>query len=153
MNINPVFTEYTDAETFIFPDAITLKILLSGTQTNGQYAIFEDIVEPGIGPPRHIHHNQDEIFFFLEGSFDAEVGGKLYHPKPKDVVLIPKGTIHAFKNVGDQPGRLRYVFSPAQTIETMFREFYAAMQSGDFSEQQMADIAMNHGQEIVGPPL
>jgi hypothetical protein len=62
-------------------------------------------------------------------------------------------TVHAFKNVGETQGRLRYVFSPALTIEEMFRSFFAALQGGTLSEQVMAEIALEHGQEFVGPPL
>ena len=151
--MKPIHTEYSSAETLVFPEAITLKVLLKGSQTNGSHAIFEDIVEPGIGPGRHIHHHQDETFFFLEGTFDVEVGGKLYHMKPGDVAFIPKGTVHAFKNVGDDRGRLRYIFSPALTIEEMFRELHEAMSAGDFTDEIMGKIAQKHGQEFVGPPL
>ena len=73
--------------------------------------------------------------------------------KPGDVAFIPKGTVHAFKNVGNDRGRLRYVFSPALTMEEMFREFYEALNTGELSEQVMSDIALKHGQEFVGPPL
>lgn len=150
----PVHTEYSIAETLIFPDAITLKILLSGSQTDGKLAVFEDIVQPGIGPGRHIHHNQDETFFFLEGEFIAEVGEKMYDFKPGDVAFIPKGTVHAFKNVGNTPGRLRYVFSPADTIEAMFRDMYKTLElNGNLSFDDMSKIAMKHGQDFVGPPL
>jgi len=93
----PIHTKYENAETFVFPNAITLKVLLSGLDTDGSHAIFEDIVEPGIGPGRHIHHHQDETFFFLEGEFIAEVDGKMFEFKPGDVAFIPKGTVHVFK--------------------------------------------------------
>ena len=149
----PVHTEYASAETLIFPAGITLKVLLKASQTNGSHVIFEDIVESGVGPGRHIHHHQDETFFFLEGIFDVEVGGKLYQMKPGDVAFIPKGTVHAFKNVGENQGRLRYIFSPALTIEKMFREFYEALNTGELSEKIMSKIALKHGQEFVGPPL
>lgn len=149
----PIHSKYDSVETLVFPDAITLKILLSGKQTDGSQAIFEDIVEPGVGPGRHIHYNQDEIFFFLEGDFIAEVGGEMFQFKPGDVAFIPKGTVHAFKNVGKTKGRLRYIFSPADTIEDMFREMYSALQEGDLSFELMAEISKNHGQEFVGPPL
>ena len=149
----PIHSAYHQAETLVFPNAITLKILLSGKQTNGNQAIFEDIVEPGVGPIRHIHHHQDETFFFLEGQFIAEVGGQMMELQPGDIAFIPRGTVHAFKNVGDSPGRLRYVFSPALTIEEMFREFYAALSHGDLTPERMAEIAIRHGQEVVGPPL
>ena len=151
--MKPIHTQYSQVETLIFPDAITLKVLLSGHQTNGDLAIFEDIVEAGVGPPRHIHHHQDETFMFLEGEFIAEVDGKMYEFEPGDLAFIPKGTVHAFKNVGSTKGRLRYVFSPAASIEAMFREFYQLLENDNFSEQTMAAISTNHGQEIVGPPL
>ena len=67
--------------------------------------------------------------------------------------FIPKGTVHAFKNIGSDWGKLRYAFSPANTIEKMFREFFAALENGNITEDQMAKIAINHGQEFVGPPL
>ncbi|MEM7162639.1 MAG: cupin domain-containing protein [Bacteroidota bacterium] len=146
-------SKYTSAETLVFPDAITLKILLSGRDTNGAQAVFEDIVEPGIGPGRHIHHNQDEIFFFLEGDFIAEVGGEMFAFQPGDVAFIPRGTVHAFKNVGNTIGRLRYVFTPAETIEEMFREMHAALDQGELTLDQMAEISKNHGQEFVGTPI
>jgi len=149
----PIHTKYDSAETLVFPDAITLKILLSGKDTNGNQAVFEDIVEPGIGPGRHIHYNQDEIFFFLEGDFIAEVAGEMFEFKAGDVAFIPRGTVHAFKNVGKTKGKLRYIFSPAHTIEEMFREMYAALQEGSLSFEKMAEISKNHGQEFVGPPL
>ncbi len=151
--MQPIHTVYNNAETLVFPNAITLKILLSGAHTNGNLAVFEDIVEPSVGPGRHIHHEQDETFFFLEGQFIAEVGGQMYEFTPGDVAFIPRGTVHAFKNVGSSKGRLRYIFSPAATIEEMFRDFYSALQDGSFSFDKMAEISLRHGQEFVGPPL
>lgn len=151
--MKPIHTSYAKAETFVFPGAITLKVLISGKDTAGSCAVFEDIVEPGVGPGRHIHHEQDETFFFLEGSFDVEAAGVLYHMEPGDVAFVPRGTVHAFKNVGDTRGRLRYVFSPALTIEEMFRAFHATLEAGGIDAESMASIALKHGQEFVGPPL
>ena len=151
--MKPVRTIYAETEAMVFPGAITLRVLLSGSQTNGSHAVFEDIVEPGVGPGRHIHHEQDETFFFLEGKFDVEVGGVLHHMEAGDVAFVPRGTVHAFKNVGQHPGRLRYVFCPSLTVEAMFHEFFSSLQDGSFSESFMSEIASKHGQEFVGPPL
>ena len=73
--------------------------------------------------------------------------------KPGDVGFVPKGSVHAFKNVGSVPGRLRYVFTPAGTFEEMVRELFALSGGEQPSVEQMADVAMKHGQEFVGPPL
>jgi hypothetical protein len=59
--MKPAHTKYASAETLVFPDAITLKILLKGSQTNGSHTIIEDIVESGVGPSRHIHLQQDNV--------------------------------------------------------------------------------------------
>jgi oxalate decarboxylase/phosphoglucose isomerase-like protein (cupin superfamily) len=72
---------------------------------------------------------------------------------PGDVAFIPRGTVHAFKNVGATKGRLRYVFTPALKMETMFRAFHAAAQTGAITQDVMAQIAQDNGQEFVGPPL
>lgn len=149
----PVHIDHMAAEVLDFPGAITLRILLSGDQTDGGLAVFEDVVQPGIGPGRHIHHGQDETFFFLEGRFDVEVAGALHHMAPGDVAFVPRETVHAFKNVGDTVGRLRYVFSPALQIEAMFRALFAAQKGSELTAVAMADIAAKHGQTFVGPPL
>lgn len=151
--MQPVQTVYSNAELLDFPGAIKLRVLLSGRQTNGSHAVFEDIVEPGVGPGRHIHHGQDETFFFLEGSFDVEIDGVVYHMEPGDIGFVPRETVHAFKNVGATKGRIRYIFSPALRIEEMFRALYAAQIPESLTEQTMAKIAAVHGQEFVGPSL
>ena len=149
----PVHSVYDDVEAFDFPGVITLRILLSGSQTEGTVAVFEDIVQPGVGPGRHIHHGQDETFFFLVGSFDVEVGGTLHHMRPGDVAFVPRETVHAFKNVGDTAGRLRYVFSPALEMEAMFRAFIDAQKTAELTEEIMREFAADYGLSFVGPPL
>jgi Cupin domain len=34
------------------------------------------IYAAGLGPPRHIHSREDEIFYILEGSYELHVGGE-----------------------------------------------------------------------------
>ena len=68
----PVFHQtYADAieHQLDFPGQITLRVLIPGRATGGTVAMFEDIVQPSIGPPRHIHTEQDETFFVEEGVF------------------------------------------------------------------------------------
>lgn len=64
--MKPIHTKYSEAQTLVFPEAITRKVLLSGQQTEGDLAVFEDIVEPGVGPGRHIHHRKMRPLCFLK---------------------------------------------------------------------------------------
>lgn len=151
--MKPIHTDIATAETLDFPGVITFRVLLSGTETGGSHAVFEDVVQPGVGPGRHIHHAQDETFLFEEGRFDVEIDGVRHHMKPGDVGFVPRGSVHAFKNVGETVGRLRYVFTPAGAFEDMVRALYAVSEGGAPDMDEMARIALAHGQEFVGPPL
>ena len=71
--MKPVKSALAEAKTLDFPGAITFRVLLSGAQTGGTHAVFEDIVQPGVGPGRHVHRDQDETFLFEEGQFDEDL--------------------------------------------------------------------------------
>lgn len=124
-------TRYETANTFDFPEAITLRILLTSAETNGAQEVFEDIVQPGVGPGHHIRHAQVETFFPLEGEFVVEIDGVLHKIAPDDVAFIPRGSVHAFRNIGRTEGRLRYIISPALEMEAMFRAFHKAAEGGE----------------------
>ena len=53
-------------------DAITL--IATAEQTGGSIGVFEDTTSPGDGPPRHVHHGSDELFYILEGEFHILLG-------------------------------------------------------------------------------
>lgn len=86
---------------------------LTGDDTNGALFIWEDRVPPEAGPPPHIHHVQDEIFYVLEGqiAFFGEDGA--VEGGPGTLVFVPRGTVHAFKNVGKTDARMLITMTPA----------------------------------------
>ena len=148
-----LFVPEGKGECLTFPGAIELTFLVPGSATDGRFALFEDRVEPGMGPPRHIHENQDECFMVIEGKFLFEIEGEQNQAEVGDVALVPRKAVHAFKNIGDRAGRLRYLFSPAGTSENMFRAFHEVEQNGELTPDRMAKIAVGYGQKFVGPPL
>lgn len=52
--MEPAHVDYETLERFEIPDFITFKILLTGAQTGGTHAIFEDDVHPGQGGQHQI---------------------------------------------------------------------------------------------------
>ncbi len=152
--MKPIHKKYAEVESLKLFEGLTVKILLTASETGGLQAVFEDIVAPGVGPGRHVHRKQDETFIFLEGTFDVEIDGQLFRMNEGDTAFIPKGAIHAWKNVGNKQGRLRYIFSPALNIEEMFRDISNANIDQGISEAFMKKLASDYAeQETVGPPL
>ena len=52
------------------------RIIISGEETNGNYAVIEMLVPPGGGPLPHSHPGTQELFFLIEGEleFKTEAG-------------------------------------------------------------------------------
>jgi hypothetical protein len=53
MKVKPAHTTYALADTIELFPGLTMKVLLGSKETNGLQAIFEDIVDPGVGLSRH----------------------------------------------------------------------------------------------------
>ena len=98
-----------------------MTILLSAKDTGGALAMFIDHVPPGGGPPLHIHHNEDETFYILEGELDIQVNHDRFTARSGTSAFLPKGIPHTFANFGMQPVKALVVLSPAG-LEGLFAE-------------------------------
>jgi quercetin dioxygenase-like cupin family protein len=101
------------------------------------------------GPGRHFHHEQDEWFYVVEGEYIFEVGKELIRLKPGDSVFGPRKVPHVWAFVGDQPGRILFIFTPAGQMEAFFRE---PGRRNAIPPQDPAYFRA-YGMELVGPPL
>src|SRR3954454_12686030 len=97
------------------------RFLVTGKETGGAYFAMEAIVPPGGGPPPHIHRNEDETFYVVEGECTMTIGEKLVRAKAGDFVNIPRGVVHCFSNNGTATARMIVTFTPSG-IEGFFKE-------------------------------
>jgi mannose-6-phosphate isomerase-like protein (cupin superfamily) len=98
-----------------------LELVIDGDQTGGSYAVAEDRSFPGFGPPPHVHTNEDEAFYVIEGEYVFGSDETEVHAGPGTFVHAPKGHLHWWRNVGEGPGRHLEIFVPAG-LERMFQE-------------------------------
>lgn len=103
------------------------------------------------GPPRHLHHNEDEWFYAMEGDYVLEVGTERFHLRAGDSVLAPREVPHAWAFVGDLPGKLLIAFAPANKMEAFFRDNEKHFSGGNYAKE--AEIYHAYGMELIGPPL
>jgi quercetin dioxygenase-like cupin family protein len=87
--------------------------LVTGEQTGGAYFVMEALVPPGGGPPPHIHRNEDETFYIVEGQCSIRLGGQTANAATGDFVNVPRGTVHCFRNEGTSTMRMILTFSPS----------------------------------------
>ncbi|MDQ3848401.1 MAG: hypothetical protein M3261_05545 [Thermoproteota archaeon] len=55
--------------------------MATASQTQGAYTMTEAIASRGNGPPPHIHNNEDETLYVLDGEFDILLGKDLVSSK------------------------------------------------------------------------
>ena len=72
--------------------------LATTEETDGAYFVLEGMVPPDAGPPPHIHHDQDESFYVVEGQLEIMVDGEVREAKAGDFVHVSKGSPHSFRN-------------------------------------------------------
>ena len=72
-------------------------ILASGEQTQGRYALIEQWMPEGAGPPPHVHAFEDESFWVMEGEMTVEFDDGTVVLGPGTMGHIPRNTAHAFK--------------------------------------------------------
>ncbi len=95
--------------------------LVTGEESSGAYFAMEALVPVGGGPPLHIHRNETETFYVLEGRCTFYLDDETIVAGPGDFVNIPIGMVHRFHNHGPEPTRLILTFTPAG-IDKFFEE-------------------------------
>src|SRR5579863_1158997 len=89
------------------------RILATGAQTGGAYMLLEGRVAPGGGPPPHVHLNEEEAFFVIEGELTCSTGGEKFKAGPGAFVQFPRKFPHTFKNEGTGPAHFLVYITPA----------------------------------------
>lgn len=111
--------------------------------------VLENTFHAKGGPARHLHHDQDEWFYAVEGEFIIEIGDERIRMKPGDSLLAPRKVPHVWAYVGDATGRMLITFMPAGKMESFFREVTKA----NAMPPQDPALWRVHGMELLGPPL
>lgn len=145
--------------TFLGPGDI-YTFLATAAETGGQYFAMEAIVPPDAGPPPHIHHNQVETFYIVEGQLEIMLGDQVREAKAGDFVHISQGTPHRFINRSQTAAKMILTFVPAGDVEQFFREAFEQTTDrhatpppiDDAFIQRLLEAAERHDVEFLPPP-
>lgn len=126
--------------------SIQFKVL---PQDSNGILILENTFHDKGGPARHLHYEQDEWFYAVEGEFIIEVGQEQMRLNPGDSLVAPRNVPHVWAHVGNTPGRILIAFMPAGRMEAFFRE----VTKTNAMPAQDPKLWRDHGMELLGPPL
>jgi mannose-6-phosphate isomerase-like protein (cupin superfamily) len=132
--------------------ATTYKVVTSDTK--GDLFVIEQANQRRGGPPLHVHHGEDELFYVLEGEYLVQVGEKRFPLRAGDCILGPRGVPHAWAFVGSTTGRMLLSYAPAGKMEAFFNAWeQLGFSPGGYSKEKDAGLLRSYGMERVGPPI
>ena len=131
-------------------DTFTTKV--STKDTTGDLYVYESRRVKEGGPALHVHFEQDELWYVLEGEFLIKVGEVTHQAKAGDTVFGPRNVPHCFAKVGQGEGRLLMTFQPAGKMEECFQKISEGVMK-TMSEAQQDKFREEHGFKRVGPPI
>jgi mannose-6-phosphate isomerase-like protein (cupin superfamily) len=100
----------------------TMLFKVPGQETGGNVFIIEHKnLTPG-GPSLHLHWNQEEWFYVMEGEVAFQVGERRLTLHAGESVLAPRQVPHTFSALGEKPGHMLIAFTPAGRMEAYFRD-------------------------------
>ena len=70
-------------------------------------------IAPGRELEQHVHDQEDDSFYILEGEMIFLFGDDSATAPPGTFVLAPPGVVHGFRNDGKEPVRMLNIHAPA----------------------------------------
>lgn len=138
------------------PEGEPVDCKVSAQDTEGAMCIFE--FNCSHSGPRHLHYEQDEWIYVLEGEFEFHLGKQVMRIGPGESVFIPRKVSHVWKHVDGGRGRIINVYQPAGKMEEFWREV-GKYDSRTLPIHEALGIEGLHklwdayGMDITGPPL
>jgi quercetin dioxygenase-like cupin family protein len=137
-----------------------LHILLAKSEaTGGAYSLTHLTAPPDFGTPYHLHHDEDEAFYVLEGELTVTCDGKKTVLGAGGYIFLPRGVPHGFRSSSAKDSRVLIHVIPGK--ETGFTGMMLEMAvpvkdhvipaSTPPDLQRLEALCKKHGIDILGP--
>jgi len=94
--------------------------------------------------PLHVHHEDDEAWYVLDGALCVRVGDEVAEVPAGGAVLVPRGTPHTYWNPRSRPTRYLLVMTPR------IRALIEALHTG--SGADVTEVFAAYRSEYLGWP-
>lgn len=121
-------------------DVLGAPIRVQSSGRSDQLFYADHPVPPGYAVPLHLHEDEDELFYILDGELtllgehgEAKAG-------PGCFVHLPRGVPHGFENRSGRPMRMLVVTTPGNALLGVFRGLDAAARAQQVSPARVAEV-------------
>ena len=122
---------------------ITIVVHAGAEDTGGAFSVMEE-VPPLSDTPLHMHADEDEFFYAVEGEHVITVGEREHRLAPGQGVFAPRGVPHAQRRVESGVGRMLLIVSPGG-FEGFFRRLAEADRAENLDAAAYAAASQEFG--------
>ncbi len=128
-----------------FLDGSVMSFLATGADTHETVSFWEfTLPAGGQGPPPHVHHGHDELFYVVDGDLVVHTASEPLAVAKGSLVIVPRGAQHTFSNEGATTMRMVGTFSPPR-FEHYFEELAKEIASRGGQRPDPSVIARLYG--------
>lgn len=129
------FARGANTETTRFYMGSLMSFLVKSIETEKSFCLLEYRSQPGNEPPPHLHFDQDEALYLLEGELEVYCLGQVKTARAGEAVFLPRHQAHAW-----------YVLSPTVRMLILTQpggldEYFEAMSSPATNMEMPIDVA------------
>jgi quercetin dioxygenase-like cupin family protein len=123
---------------------VGVHVKVRGRHTGGAFSVVEHPIAARVIVEPHVHRDEDELSYVLEGTVWARVGDREIEATEGSYVWKPRGVLHTFWNPGAEPARILEVISPAG-LEDFFEQLAGLLQAEPPDEQAIYGLCDRYG--------
>lgn len=106
-------------------------------------------VPPGYFVPMHVHEDEDELFYVLEGELSLQSQAGDLVARAGSFVHLPRGVPHGFGNATDAPLRMLVVTTGGGGLEGVFRGLDAAARQRELGPEDVGAICASNRVRVL----
>ena len=129
------------------------EVKASAAETGGRYTLVEITAPPGLASPLHVHYDDDEGFYVLEGSVTIIVGDETVELSAGQHAFGPRDVPHKFE-AGPDGARMIWVLAPGG-FEDFIHDVSVPAETPTVPPpsvappEDAAEIVRRHGMELL----
>ena len=104
---------------------------------------------PGTFVPPHIHPEQDEFIYMLEGRLDFVLDGQEASGTAGDLIRLPRGIPHGIFSKGATPAKCLFWVSPTRRLYDLFWAIHSLKEQ---TPGEVVALAARHEVDFLPPP-
>lgn len=135
-----------EGEAYLTPYGDTVTWLAGGDETAGLYTLMERSAPVGSRSEPHAH-KRIEAFYVTDGEFELRISDRVIRGGAGTFIIAREGERHGWSVVGEGPGRMMVLITPAAP-QAFYRELDQLVRaSGDdpLDARAVLDLARQHG--------